>query len=110
MSLDQLSIGEIRQRLLQRTEPVTPRFLNKLRRDRRSGALKIYQLLKRRYERQRTERLRLQSMLNFERVLWKSGVRAIAGVDEAGTGPLAGPVVAAAVVFPAGTELSGIED
>jgi ribonuclease HII len=49
-------------------------------------------------------------MLNFERLLWKSGIRSIAGVDEVGMGPLAGPVVAAAVVFPAGTELAGIDD
>jgi len=43
-------------------------------------------------------------------VLWKSGVKAVAGVDEAGTGPLAGPVVAAAVIFPLGTEFAGIDD
>ncbi len=36
----------------------------------------------------------------FERPLWKRGVRRVAGVDEAGRGPLAGPVVAAAVVLP----------
>ncbi|MBN2302457.1 MAG: ribonuclease HII [Lentisphaerae bacterium] len=38
-------------------------------------------------------------MLRFERQYWHSGVRRLAGVDEAGRGPLAGPVVAAAVVF-----------
>ena len=49
-------------------------------------------------------------MLNFERVLWKSGVRDIAGVDEAGVGPLAGPVVAAAVMFTADPDNCGIDD
>jgi ribonuclease HII len=49
-------------------------------------------------------------MLNFERVLWRSGVRAVAGVDEVGVGPLAGPVVAAAVIFPPETEIAGIND
>jgi len=38
--------------------------------------------------------------LSNERELWQQGLRAVAGVDEAGCGPLAGPVVAAAVVFP----------
>ena len=38
--------------------------------------------------------------LEFERALWLSGLRRVAGVDEAGRGPLAGPVVAAAVLFP----------
>jgi ribonuclease HII len=38
--------------------------------------------------------------LSYERELWGRGVARVAGVDEAGCGPLAGPVVAAAVVFP----------
>src|SRR5512145_268253 len=38
--------------------------------------------------------------LSHERELWQSGMTQVAGVDEAGCGPLAGPVVAAAVVFP----------
>ena len=37
-----------------------------------------------------------------ERGLWKSGLSLICGVDEAGRGPLAGPVVAGAVIFPTG--------
>ena len=37
---------------------------------------------------------------SFERELWQSGLRSVAGVDEAGRGPLAGPVVAAAAVLP----------
>src|SRR2546426_12831103 len=105
MKLRELSIEEIRERFLSEQRPVTPQSLTKLRRDPRHGVGKIYELLKKRYEKERTERLRLQNMLNFERVLWKSGVHSIAGVDEAGAGPLAGPVVAAAVVFPPGTEL-----
>ena len=43
-------------------------------------------------------------------LLWKAGIVHIAGVDEVGIGPLAGPVVAAAVVFPPGTEIDGIDD
>src|SRR5690606_32602146 len=55
-------------------------------------------------------RNRLDAMLNFERVLWRAGIERIAGVDEVGMGPLAGPVIAAAVVFPPHTELPGIDD
>ncbi|MBN1480432.1 ribonuclease HII [candidate division KSB1 bacterium] len=40
------------------------------------------------------------TLLTFESSLWRRGYRAVAGVDEAGRGPLAGPVVAAAVIFP----------
>lgn len=48
--------------------------------------------------------------LRFERVLWKKGVSRIAGVDEAGRGPLAGPVVAAAVVLPKDFSDPAIDD
>lgn len=45
-----------------------------------------------------------------ERALWEAGAFHVAGVDEAGRGPLAGPVVAAAVVFAPGDMLAGIDD
>ena len=109
-TIARLSIGEIRERYAGSKQPVTPQVLAKLKRDSRRGVRQIYDVLKRRHDRERAERLRLDAMLNFERVLWRSGIERIAGVDEAGTGPLAGPVVAAAVVFPPHTELFGIDD
>jgi ribonuclease HII len=45
--------------------------------------------------------------LSYERELWRAGVAPVAGTDEAGCGPLAGPVVAAAVVFPQNWSESG---
>lgn len=110
MKFSNLSIEEIREQLIHGNQPVTAQSLNKLGRDPRHGVRKIYELLKRRYEKERTERLRIQNMMNFERLLWKSGVRSVAGVDEVGVGPLAGPVVAAAVVFSADVVLAGIDD
>ncbi|HZP40496.1 MAG TPA: ribonuclease HII [Candidatus Binatia bacterium] len=47
---------------------------------------------------------------HLETLLWRVGIRHVAGVDEVGMGPLAGPVVAAAVVFPPGTKIDGIAD
>ena len=63
----------------------------------------------------KTERLemqkeKLQTMLQHERRLWASGRAAIAGVDEVGRGPLAGPVVAAAVILPQDFDVLGIDD
>ena len=48
--------------------------------------------------------------LGVERKYWRKGIRRIAGVDEAGRGPLAGPVVAAAVIFSPGVCILGVDD
>src|SRR5437870_2400541 len=108
--VDELSIEEIRQRFLDKGEPVSAHILTRLQRDPRQGVRQLYAALKRRFERERDERLRLEAMRHFEMVLWKSGVRDIAGVDEVGVGPLAGPVVAAAVMFPPETDIAGVDD
>ncbi len=52
----------------------------------------------------------MPDLLQYEKKLWKQGLKLVAGVDEVGRGPLAGPVVAAAVLFPAGVSLEGIKD
>ncbi len=49
-------------------------------------------------------------MLRLERLLWDLGYTRVAGVDEVGLGPLAGPVVAAAVVFPPAPEALAVAD
>lgn len=110
LDLQKLAISEIRARLLKDDGPVSPQLLNALKRDARRGVRDLYTLAKRRADRAREERARLDAMLNFERVLWKSGVKYIAGVDEVGVGPLAGPVVAAAVVFAPDTSIDGVDD
>ncbi len=56
------------------------------------------------------ERNRVSALFHFERKLWASGVDRIAGLDEAGRGPLAGPVVAAAVIFPDEIFIPGVND
>jgi ribonuclease HII len=108
--VEELSVDEIRKRYVERKEPVSQQVLNRLQKDSRRGVQQLYASLKKRYERERIERARLDAMLHFEKVLWKSGVRDIAGVDEAGMAPLAGPVVAAAVMFPPETYIEGIND
>ena len=61
-------------------------------------------------ERQEKLKERLNIMLTHERRLWESGRSYIAGVDEVGRGPLAGPVVAAAVILPQDFDVLGIDD
>jgi ribonuclease HII len=108
--VEELSVDEIRRRFIEGSQPLTQQVLNRLQRDPRQGVQRLYAALRKRFERERAESLRLDAMRHFERVLWRSGVRDIAGVDEAGVAPLAGPVVAAAVMFPPETEIAGVDD
>src|SRR5687767_5850909 len=103
--LEDLSVEELRSRYLDSSEPVSAQVLTRLQKDLRLGVRKLHAALKKRFEREQKERVRLDAMRHFELVLWKSGVTDIAGVDEAGVAPLAGPVVAAAVMFPPGTDI-----
>jgi ribonuclease HII len=48
--------------------------------------------------------------LRYERKLWRAGLLTVAGVDEAGVGPMAGPVVAAAVIFEPEIFIKGVND
>ena len=54
--------------------------------------------------------LRLEKMLAYEKELYAQGIDLIAGVDEVGRGPLAGPVVAAAVILPKACKIPGLND
>ncbi len=80
--VEELSVEDIRRRYLEGGEPVSAQILTRLQRDSRAGVKKLHASLKKRFERDRGERLRQDSMRHFERVLWKSGIRDIAGVDD----------------------------
>src|SRR5881628_1398772 len=107
--MKQLSLKEIQDKYASGGVSVSSAILRGLQRDPRAGARRLYKVLAKRYEEQKKERNRLDAMLHFERLLWKAGIQHIAGVDEVGMGPLAGPVVAASDVFRSeeGTESSG---
>jgi len=78
--------------------------------DCRAGARSLLHRYRRRRLQLQQEAERLEGMLSEERIFWNSGVNYVAGVDEAGRGPLAGPVVAAAVILPPQTVISGLND
>lgn len=61
-------------------------------------------------EREEKKKIRMQELLQIEDELRKSGVNIIAGIDEVGRGPLAGPVYAACVVLPADFRVPGVND
>lgn len=84
--------------------------LAELATDGRKGVQKLLAAYNKRQQRLVAERERFEKMLQFEKKLYAEGYKAIAGVDEAGRGPLAGPLVIAAVILPSDVFISGLND
>ena len=106
----QRSIPELRERFLDRCRPVPKGLLEALEVDERNGAKQLAKLIRKRYRSNRSEGQRLHTLLRFEIELWAEGFSLVAGVDEAGMAPLAGPVVAGAVILPRNYKLRGLND
>ncbi len=103
-------LEEIRRRFAQGSGRITSNLLRALRNDPRAGARAMADRLAARRGRAAAERRRLRELFRTEDELRSQGLLRIAGVDEVGMGPLAGPVVAAAVVLPPGTRIDGLRD
>ena len=93
-----------------RTDTELEALIEMLAGDSRVGARALETRARGRLASGRRERERLSGLLALRDELCGRGVRGIAGVDEVGVGPLAGPVVAGAVVLPAQIELYGLDD
>ncbi len=104
------SIPELRERFVDRCRPVPRGLVEALECDPRHGAQKLAKQIRGRWHKNRAEGQRLHNLLRFELELWGQGMNLIAGVDEAGMAPLAGPVVAGAVVLPQNYKLRHLND
>ena len=102
-----MTISEIREILL---GSPSEEFLAELEQDGRVAVKKLLQAYHKRVEKAALERERFHKMLSYERLYYAEGAKLIAGVDEAGRGPLAGPLVIAAVVMPEEFFISGLND
>lgn len=85
-------------------------YLLELKKDKRKGVHKLIEKYEKDLEKNKQLRQNFEEMLVYERIQLSEGKRWIAGMDEAGRGPLAGPVVAAAVVLPEDFYLPGLND
>jgi ribonuclease HII len=110
VDLTRLSLPELRRRLLDAGAPLSAADEAALAADPRAGARAVLAAVERRRAATRAEGQRLARLLTFERPLWDRGIERIAGVDEAGVGPLAGPLVAAAVILPRDLRPRGLDD
>ena len=105
-----MSVAELRERLVAREQALSPECEAALEADERAGAREVLRLVRKRRHENRAEGQRLRHLLRFETELWAKGVVRIAGVDEAGMAPLAGPVVAGACILPRDYRPRGIDD
>ena len=108
--MTRLSLAQLRLRYVVEGRALDAAMETALKADPRAGAKAILDAVARRRSEKRSEGQRLRKLLRYERDLWTIGVLRVAGVDEAGMSPLAGPVAAAAVVFAPGSRIPGIDD
>ena len=105
-----ISLAQIKLRYVIEGRPLDGPTEAALRADARAGAKAILNAIARRRFDNRSEGQRLRKLLRYETSLWAGGIVRVAGVDEAGMSPLAGPVAAAAVMFAPGSRIPGIDD
>ena len=103
------TIKEIKEELGKITELDSPLF-KEFEKDSRSGVQKEIEKRKKAIQAEIDENFRLEAMLIYEKEFYAQGISLIAGVDEVGRGPLAGPVVAAAVILPKNCKIKGLND
>jgi ribonuclease HII len=106
-----LTLAALRARCLAAREAdERERWLVVLRQDARSGARALASALERRVRAEQQEQARLRGLFALRARRVGAGARSVAGVDEVGMGPLAGPVLAAAVMLGDAPELPGLDD
>ena len=102
-----MKISEVKELLLGNPSSERPKML---RADERSGVQKLLVAYYKRLEKEAQEKERFTKMLAYESEYYAQGVQYVAGVDEAGRGPLAGPLVIAAVILPRNAFIAGLND
>ena len=105
-----MTLTELRRLYVDGERALPTNLEAELRADPRAGARALLVSVEKRRRTNRAEGQRLRTMLRFEQALWSQGTLLVAGVDEAGMSPLAGPVSAAAVVLRPGTRLVDVDD
>lgn len=103
------TIKEIKEQLANIQQLDDP-LLAELEQDSRSGVIQAIVKRKKDIQKRIDEDERLEKMLAYEKECYVRGIELIAGVDEVGRGPLAGPVVAAAVILPKACKIPGLND
>ena len=103
------TVKQIREQLSQLTDRSDP-YVQSLATDSRKGVQQALTQFYRRLERQAAAQAAFRQRFRYEEKLWRQGCRYVAGMDEVGRGPLAGPVVTCAVILRPDFDLVGVTD
>ncbi len=106
--MERKKIAEIKSQLQQTGEDELGSFIHTYEKDERAGVLQLVGQARQRITRLAAERERTKRLMKYEEEYAAYGL--ICGIDEAGRGPLAGPVVAGAVILPQDCEILHIND
>ena len=101
-------IGEIREELRAVSDRKLPSFIETYKADERGGVVKLVEQAGKRLEKLEAERARIENLKKYEKEYAEYSY--ICGIDEVGRGPLAGPVVAGAVILPKDCDILYIND
>ena len=104
------SISQIKEILGNCSMEELPEQIKQFEEDSRKGVQNTLASFRKKWEKHQQELERLEEILLYERGLWSAGYDLVAGIDEVGRGPLAGPVVAAAVILPKECKIEGVND
>ncbi len=104
------SVGEIKEILSSCPVEKLPEVLPEFAADSRKGVQSLVTRFQKKYDAYLAELERLETLLTYERECYEKGFELVAGIDEVGRGPLAGPVVAAAVILPKNCKIAGVND
>ncbi len=108
--LARMSVADLRALFLVEARTLPAAWEEALARDPRAGARAVCRAVLRRRRENRAEGRRLRGLLRYETELWAQGLTLVAGADEAGMAPLAGPVVAGACILRRDYRPRGIDD
>lgn len=106
--IKKLKVGDIKALLAQ--EVIDQDIMAHIRQDERSSVQKLVASYDKRQEKMRQEYERIHAMYDYEGIYYRQGFMQVAGVDEVGRGPIAGPVTVAAVILPPYTFIPGLND
>ena len=107
--MTKLTIKDVKQLLSRMSDLTDPRLIE-LKADPRKGVQLAIQSTENRLQKQARALDEFEQRFKYERSFWHQGLQYVAGVDEVGRGPLAGPVVAAAVILPHDFDLVSVND